>query len=450
MSSMPMVRRPELRPPQLPPHTWAAGSYLDLFAASAVMQVFFGFTLYWILFVDPQLTDDNLWMPALGLLSAMGWMIAIVLGIGFDITPLNFGSAPFDNTLISMVTALNLSGQILIIIGVLVGNVEWFEKLGLMGATLLAISLCLLGPVSFQFVKMRMKSKDKIGPWYYGSAFGMPVIGVIGLVGWLFWTNEVIIELFWLVIVDTFWGMMAFATIIAHFQGRLGWKLMSKQQLNIAFIIFLLLSLLHVSLVMGLKMGYISDPRVQATFAAPLLWVFFVSRPDRIWRKVMDKKLHCTQMLSAHLWLVPTTCVGFVEGYYDLSSGMFYARFMLLAGVAAQAIWAAGDYLHDDHKFKPKEDRRQAWVSIVSTNLAMVGIIYLFIDYVKPDAGLTQIDDVTAATVVLMMIAFFDVAIWLIRETLWNHQDWQRIPLFYGTRHADEDDAYADIEDPLE
>jgi hypothetical protein len=389
-------------------------------------------------------------MPALGLLSAMGWMMAIVLGIGFDITPLNFGAAPFDKTLISMITALNLSGQILIIIGILIGDIVWFEKLGLMGVTLLAISLCLIGPLAVQFVRIRSKSKQKIGPWYYGPGLAMPVIGVIGLLGWLFWTNELIYELFWLVVVDTFWSMMAFAIIIAHFQGRLGWKLMSKNQLSIAFVIYLILSLLHISLVLGLKMEYISDPRVQATFAAPLLWVFFVSRPDRIWRNAMAKRPHSTQMLLAHSWLVVITCVGFVEGYYDLSSGMFYARLMLLLGVATQAIWAAGDYLHDDHKFKPIEDRRQAWVNTVSMNLAMVGIIYLFIDYVKPDAGLTRISDVTAATVVLLIIAFSDVAIWLIRETLWNHQDWHRIPLFYGTRHADEDDPYADIEDPLE
>jgi len=445
-----MIKRFELKPPQLPSYTWAAGSYLDLFAASAVMQVLFGFTLYWILFVNPELTEENLWMPALGLLSAMGWMMAIVLGIGFDITPLNFGAAPFDNTLISMVTALNLSGQILIIIGVLIGDIVWFEKLGLMGVTLLAISLCLIGPLAVQFVRIRSKSKQKIGPWYYGPGLAMPVIGVIGLLGWLFWTNELISELFWLVIIDTFWSMMAFAIIIAHFQSRLGWKLMTRKQLTSAFVIFLILCFIHVSLVLGLELGYVTDQRVKATFAAPLLWVFWVSRPDRIWRNVLDNKPHSTQMLSAHLWLVPVTCVGFIEGYYHLNSGMFYARFMLLLGVSAQAIWAAADYLHDDHKFKAIEDRKQAWVSVICMNFAMAGTIYLFIDYAKPEAELTQVGDIMLVTVILLIIAFCDVVFWLIRETLWNHGDWQRIPLFYGTRHADTDDPYAEIEDPLE
>ena len=156
-------------------YTWAAGSYVDLFLAAAVTQLLFAFSLYWLIFVDTTLVTDkvpggaslavsNLPMLAMGIMAGVGWMMAIALGIGFDTTPLNFKTAPFDQSLISMVAALNIAGQALMFIGIVSGDAELFRQLGLMGATLLGTSLIMVGPLTFRFFRTRSKSGDKIGP----------------------------------------------------------------------------------------------------------------------------------------------------------------------------------------------------------------------------------------------------------------------------------------------
>ena len=202
-------------------YTWAAGSYIDLFIAAAVTQVLFGISIYWILFVDTTLVVDkvpggaalavsNLPILSIGILAGVGWMMAIVLGIGFDITPLNFKTAPFDESLISIVAALNIVGQALIMVGIVSGDAELFQQMGLMGVTLLGVQLVILGPLTIKFVRGRALSKDDLGPWSYGPGVGLPVIGIMSIMVWLLAESEQFVELYWTILIDSFRGMLAF------------------------------------------------------------------------------------------------------------------------------------------------------------------------------------------------------------------------------------------------
>jgi hypothetical protein len=436
-------------------YTWAAGSYIDLFIASAITQVLFGISLYWILFVDTTLVSDklpgggtlatsNLPILAIGMLAGIGWMMAIALGIGFDVTPLNFKTAPFDESLISIVAALNIGGQALIMVGIISGDAELFQQMGLMGVTLLGVQLIILGPLTMKFLRGRAQSKDGIGPWSYGPGIGLPVIGIMSIMAWLLADSDQFVELYWTILIDSFWGMMAFATIFAHFQMRRGWKLMRAERLHMAFKVFIALCILHICLVYANQTGYIDEDRVNATFSLPILWVFFVSRPDRIWKKVRAGGSCSTQMLFAYCWLLVTAIVGLYEGtYHGEETGMFYARFMLLLGVSTQTLTAAGDWLHDDHKHKPVEERREPWLNIIAMNLAMAGVVYLFLGSTVEGLSLPAIETVTLLTVAMLIVVYLEFLIWMLRETLFGYTEWHRIPMFYADVDSQEgDDPY--------
>ena len=439
-----------------PSYTWAAGSYVDLFLAAAVTQILFAVSLYWLLFVDSSLVSDispggsalsssNLPMLAIGIMAGVGWMMAIVQGIGFDITPLNFKTAPFDQSLISMVAALNIAGQALMFIGIVSGDAELFRQLGLMGVTLLGTSLIMVGPLTFRFFRTRSSSLDKIGPWSYGPSFGLPVIGMMTILAWLFADSDVFFELYWTVLIDSFWGMMAFAVIFGHFHGRCNWELMDPERTHLAFKVFIALCILHIALVFANETGHISEDRVNASFSLPLVWIFLIARPDRIWKKVRDGEPHSTQMLSAHSLLLVTIVVGIYEGaFMENDTGMFYSRFLLMLGVATQAIWAAGDWLHDDHRHKPVKERRTPWPNIVSMFIAMAGIVYLFVDSASGGGELPRIELVKRLTVVFLAFGFLDYLLWMVKDAVFGYNDWQRIPMFYGDRdlEVDEEDPY--------
>ena len=439
-----------------PSYTWAAGSYVDLFLAAAVTQILFAVSLYWLLFVDSSLVSDispggsalsssNLPMLAIGIMAGVGWMMAIVQGIGFDITPLNFKTAPFDQSLISMVAALNIAGQALIFIGIVSGDAELFRQLGLMGVTLLGTSLIMAGPLTFRFFRTRSSSLDKIGPWSYGPGFGLPVIGMMTILAWLFADSDVFFELYWTVLIDSFWGMMAFAVIFGHFHGRCNWELMDPKRTHLAFKVFIALCILHIALVFANETGQISEDRVNASFSLPLVWIFLIARPDRIWKKVRDGEPHNTQMLSAHSLLLVTIVVGIYEGaFMENDTGMFYSRFLLMLGGATQAIWAAGDWLHDDHRHKSVKERKTPWPNIVSMFIAMAGIVYLFVDSASGGGELPRIELVKRLTVVFLAFGFLDYLLWMVKDAVFGYNDWQRIPMFYGDRdlEVDEEDPY--------
>ena len=436
-------------------YTWAAGSYIDLFIASAVTQVLFGISLYWIIFVDTTLITDkftrigaplavsNLAMLSIGISAGVGWMMAIVLGIAFDTTPLNFKTAPFDESLISIVAVMNIVGQALIMVGIVSGDAELFQQMGLMGVTLLGMQLVILGPLTMKFLRGRSHSKDEIGPWSYGPGLGLPVIGIMSMMAWLLADSDQFVELYWTILIDSFWAMMAFAIMFGHFQMRRGWELMKPKHMHLAFKMFVALCILHICLVYSYQTGYIDDARINATFSLPILWIFFVSRPDRIWKKVRAGEKCSKQMLSAYCWLLVTGLVGLYEGWYGEGTGMFYARFMLLLGVSNQALTAAGDWLHDDHKHKPVDERSEPWLNFVAMNLAMVGIVYLFIGSTVEGVSLHSIETVTFLTVGLLIVVYLEYLIWILKETLFGYSEWHRIPMFYADVDSEEgEDPY--------
>ncbi len=432
-------------------YNWAAGSYVDLFIISAVTQVFFVIGLYWTFMGDSSWVDEtplmhsNIQILAIGTLPLLGWVMALGLGIGFDRFPLDYKSAPFDPSLISTIAALNIGGQILIITGIITSNHESLENLSQMGATLLGAQCILIGPLAWRLSKARSPEKNvTVGIWSVGSMLALPVIGIVTILTFIFLDSSWFYALFWAVVLDGFWLMVTFALILSHFQDRLGWKLMSPKGISRAFTVFVVLVIIHILLSFMYQNEVITDDYVKASISAPILWVFFVSRPDRIWKNVFSGKRCNAQILSAHSWLLATSAIGIYEAIYiEEPMGMFYTRFMLIFGVVVQAVWGPSLYLHEDHKHIEVKERKTRWVSVTMMSILMAGIIYLALN-AGGHISIFNAKIVATIAIVSLSIAAFDFFIWLVKDAIFKHDNWHRIPMYYSNMEDDyeRDDAY--------
>ncbi len=431
-------------------YNWAAGSYVDLFIVSAVTQVFFAVGLYWTFIDDTAWVNQapvihsNIRILAIGTLPVLGWVMALAMAIGFDRFPLDYKTAPFDPSLISTIVVLNISGQLLILIGILTSNIETLESLAKMGATLLGTQLILMGPLAWKLSNARSEDNEKVGWWAEGSLLSLPIIGVVSIITWTLVFHDWIYVIFWSVILDGFWLMVTFAFILGHFQDRLGWELMNPKVTTQAFAVFAVLVIIHILLEFLYQSGTITDSYVKASISAPILWVFFVSRPDRIWKNVLAGKKCSAQILSAHSWLLATAGMGIYEAIYiEEKVGMFYTRFMLIFGIVVQTVWGSSVYLHEDHNHIEIEDRKTRWISVIMMMILMTVVMCLALNVGGHFDSLDS-EFVARIAVIALFIAAAEFFIWLVRDAIFNHEDWHRIPMYYTNMHDDSepDDAY--------
>ncbi|PXY77068.1 MAG: hypothetical protein CXX81_13050, partial [Methanobacteriota archaeon] len=127
-----------------------------------------------------------------------------------------------------------------------------------------------------------------------------------------------------------------------------------------------------------------------------------------------------------------TAVIGIYEGIYFVGeSGMFYTRFMLIFGVVIQTVWGSSVYLHEDHNHIEIEDRKTRWISVIMMLTLMTGIIYLALN---AGGHLSKINPeiVVAITILALLIAALEFFIWLVRDGIFNHDGWHRMPMYYS------------------
>jgi len=435
-------------------YNWAAGSYVDLFIVSAVTQVFFAVGLYWTFISDTAWVNvapvlhSNIRILAIVTLPILGWVMALAIGIGFDRFPLDYKTAPFDPSLISTIVVLNISGQLLIMIGIITSNIDTLESLAKMGATLLGTQLILMGPLAW---KLTRRGHEKVGWWAKGTLLSLPIIGILTILTWALVHHDWFYVLFLTVVLDGFWLMATFAFILGHFQDRLDWKLMSPKVTTQAFAVFAVLVIIHILLEFLYQFGTITDSYAKASISAPILWIFFISRPDRIWKHVLAGKPCSAQILSAYSCLLATAGMGIYEAIYiEEKIGMFYTRFMLIFGIVVQVAWGSSVYLHEDHNHIEIENRKTRWISVIMMLIMMGSVICLALNVGGHFDSLNS-ELVARIAVIALFIASFDFFFWLVRDAIFNHEDWHRIPMYYtNMNNGDDDDNGGDPYFPTE
>ena len=144
-----------------------AGSYLELFAASAAMFLLFAIMITWLVFKTPYgLFDDYERLKTVNfifiVLFSLGPMIAVLAGIAFDTFPLVYKIPSFEQTTMRLFLQLNILGQLFIFIGIF--STDWDLLIELSGIGIVLLSLSLLSLASPAIDVFRTKSEvDEVG-----------------------------------------------------------------------------------------------------------------------------------------------------------------------------------------------------------------------------------------------------------------------------------------------
>tara|TARA_B100000700_G_scaffold331658_1_gene466650 strand:- start:990 stop:2312 length:1323 start_codon:yes stop_codon:yes gene_type:complete len=418
---------------QRKPH-WAAGSYIDLILAAVCMQIVFLITTIWIGTKGANFYNDNLSEIgyALRMQLGLGWMMCIIAGIGFSVLPLIYDVQGFEKTLMRIYVGLNISGQMAIMAGIMSGDLSIFHSLSTIGITLLCASLVCLWSPAMTIFKNKSSSDNSVGPFSYTLGALLPFLGIITLCCWVLRNNfSGILVLSENLIYEFLIPLVITTVIISHFNRRLNWRIIEAKNTGKIFAIFSLL----------LVFSFISEPlqergdvslRITAVLQfLPYLFIFVMLNPKRIVTQIRKQKPCNIMVLTSVFWLPLVGIAAYMEtmGYLETSNTMVsYKRWILIFGVAFQALWGFVAYLHDDHKKLSMHQRKTHWFAFTSINLGTIITIYAMISSWANDLS---IKTYTRLAVAVYALSYIFILIHWIKETFFSLDNWHKIPMFY-------------------
>ena len=413
---------------------WAAGSYIDLILAAVCMQILFLITAIWVGTYGGDFYNDNLSEIrfSLRMQLILGWMMCIIVGIGFSILPLIYDVQGFEKTLMRVYVGMNVSGQVAIMTGIMSRNLSMFHSLSTIGITLLCTSLVCLWPAAKTIFNNKNANQNKVGPFSYALGAFLPLLGIITLSCWVL--RSVFPELLSLsedLIYDFFMPLALTAVLVSYFNRRLDWKIIEPKNIGKIFTFFTLL----------LFLSFISEPlqergdvslRLTAVLQfLPYFFIFIMLNPKRMIHKIRKKNPYNKMVFAPVLWLPLVGIAAYMEtmGYIETTNAMMsYYRWILIFGVGFQALWGFVTYLHDDHKKLSIHARKTLWLVFISVNIGTIITIYAMgsswyygeaiIKY--PRAGIAA-----------YALSYIFILIHWIKETFFSLDDWHKIPMFY-------------------
>jgi hypothetical protein len=165
-----------------------AGSYLELFVASAAMFLLFAIMITWLIFKSPYgLFDDDERLKTINFIFivhfSLGPMIAVLAGIAFDTFPLVYNIPSFERTTMRHFLQLNILGQLFILVGVF--STDWDLLIELSGIGIILLSLSLLSLASPAIDVFRTKNEvDEVGVFSYTPGILLVICGLVVIISW--------------------------------------------------------------------------------------------------------------------------------------------------------------------------------------------------------------------------------------------------------------------------
>ena len=418
---------------QRKPH-WAAGSYIDLILAAVCMQILFLITTVWIGTKGANFYQDNLSEIgyAIRMQLVLGWMMCIIAGIGFSVLPLIYDVQGFEKTLMRIYVGMNVSGQIAIMAGIMSGDLSIFHSLSTIGITLLCASLVCLWSPAMTIFKNKSSSDNSVGPFSYTLGALLPFLGIITLFCWVLRNNfSGILVLSENLIYEFLIPLVIITVVISHFNRRLDWEIIEPKNTGKIFAIFSLL----------LVFSFISEPlqergdvslRLTAVLQfLPYFFIFILLNPKRIISQFRKQKSCNKMVLASVFWLPLVGIAAYMEtmNYVETTDAMVsYKRWVLIFGVAFQALWGFVAYLHDDHKKLSMHQRKTHWFVFTSINLGTIISMYAMIS--SWTTG-NEVKSYTQLAIAVYAFSYIFILIHWIKETFFSLDDWHKVPMFY-------------------
>lgn len=419
----------------------AAGSYLGLYALSAISTALFLIVCLRSLTTDSSFRalgeeDYLVFIYIIITWVGFGWLMCLVVGIGFDVLPLIHGAAPFHENAMRQYLITNFAGQAMLCLTTFLNSKEKILEFSTVGISLLCLSIILLGaPGRRLFMQSKIKGgNDEVGVASLLPGMIFPFIGAFVLACWLFRDIEGVIELGRSFII-MFYLLITLIMFLSHFNRRLNWQVVDPTKINQRVILFFIIISLHILFSFLTGRENATDPTLLVkmqnfTLGASMLLAFFICNPMKITKMALlnGGMSHSRPILLA-MWMLPFCAFHAfnTESYTSRPGSPGYATF--LCTTAVLCVWGYAWYLHEDHLHINIHKRKPNWIFIGSFIIGFLAIQVLFWQNANGNLENTTAQYVWVAS---MTVGSIVIAMNFVRMTLLSLQPWQRIPMFYG------------------
>jgi len=413
---------------------WAVGTYIDLILAAVGMQIVFFITVIWAGTLGTEFFNLNLdeIRYTMRIQLGLGWMMCIIAGLGFSTLPLIYDVPTFEKSVMRTYVVMNIFGQLTIMIGIMSGNLSIYHTLATIGITLLCTSLVCLGPAAMTIFKSKKTVGDKLGPFSYAIGAMMPFLGIITLICWVARDKfPEVLDFSESLILDFFIPLVATTIIISHFNRRLDWNLIEPRNIGKVFGIYTVLLLLSIIGGPLSERGDISARVSAVLHFLPYFFIFIMMNPKKLLSFIKQRKPYNKMVFTAMLWI---PFVGFaayietMESFKTINGMNSYYRWIMIFGVAFQALWGFAEYLHEDHKKLSIHRRKTKWLIYSTINLASIITFYsMIINWTEGEVA----DAYPLIAIAIYALSHLLILIYWIKEVFFSLGDWHKTPMFY-------------------
>ena len=415
-----------------------AGSYLELFVASAAMFLLFAIMITWLIFKSPYgLFDDDERLNTINFILivhfSLGPMIAVLAGIAFDTFPLVYNIPSFERTTMRHFLQLNILEQLFILIGVFSTN--WDLLIELCGIGIILLSLSLLSLASPAIEVFRTKNEvDEVGVFSYTPGILLVICGLVVIISWFLRGISGMIELGVAFTVALFSCMQIATCLLSHFNRRLGWEVTKPKSLQFKFALFFVIALAHIVISTLRGRGLVSEDIVDISLTALFILMFFIVDPKRILQLSFGPlaKPHSRMVLGGYLLLpvLAITSIGPILTGHDGQASIQPAHWLLLASSGFLIVWGFALFLHEDHLHISLANRSTPWITFLSLMIGAVLICWSLYDKNVLTTGKNYVPFIGWA--VAQIVGILSLTYLLARHIFFPNENWHRIPMFYN------------------
>ncbi len=425
-------------------HKSTSGTYLELTQSGIIGSILFVSVGLWT-FISPtgliaqgELTPIELTLIGT-IIASHGWIMCFVLGAAFDVLPFIHRFVPFEEASLKSVQNLNLGGTIIIFIGLIIGNIEFFYQTLLIGMSAFAFQYVhLWNPIRTFLANRNLGGSDPVGIAGIVPGFTILIGSMICILTGLNPTKiETMYLAMWLTI-DLIWIPICWALSLSYFNRRRGWGLIPTNQISIRSMILGSVIIIHLVSEIALYFSYIEESIPFLLRGGVILILGIILNPLGIIQH-SRQSTHYSALIVVSCLLIPV--IGLVSVFLwalDSSDPRMFVfignGFLMILPIGAGIATGYISTLHEDHLHRREENRRNGWPTSIIVLIAVITSSGPFLRE-KLVFETLSIGIRTSIIAIPFLLALFRMISWWKEEVIPENGSWQRIPMFWNEIH---------------
>ena len=425
-------------------HKSTSGTYLELTQAGIIGTMLFVTAGLWS-FISPMglISKGEISPIELTLIGTIvashGWVMCFVLGAAFDVLPFIHRFLPFEESSLKSVQNLNLGGTIVIAVGLISGNLEFFYQTFLIGMSAFAFQYVhLWNPIRKFLSNRNLGLSDPVG--IAGILPGITIVigSMVCLIAGLDSENLDTLYLTMWMTIDLIWIPICWALSLSYFNRRRKWNIVPVNQIRIRSLIIGTTVLIHLSFEIAYFFTYVGESIPYLLRGGVILVLGMMLNPQRIIQNTTQEK-HYSALIVVSCTLIPIIgAISVLLWSIDSTSPRMFVYigngFLMILPIGAGIATGYISTLHEDHLHRREENRSNGWPTSIIVLIATVSISGPFLRE-KLIFETLSIQIRTAIISLPFLLAIFRMSTWWREEVIPKKGSWQRIPMFWDETH---------------